>query len=292
MAGNQGAISVAAPAKINLSLHVCGKRTDGYHLLDSLVVFAGVGDRITVTPADTITLHITGPFGAALANEPDNLVLRAARLLAAKHGITHGADITLEKNLPVASGIGGGSADAAATLAACGQVWGVDAQALDDREIAASLGADVPVCLRGVPAFMSGIGEIVEPAPTLPAAWLVLVNPGEPLSTKDVFKALQGRFSAPTTRDGLRNLRDAKALTDVLQNFHNDLMAPAKELLASVTTVLDTLAATPGCLLARLSGSGPTCFGVFADQAAAEKAAAHIHGAQPRWWAAAAPRLR
>jgi 4-diphosphocytidyl-2-C-methyl-D-erythritol kinase len=213
-------------------------------------------------------------------------------LLAAKHNITRGADISLEKNLPVASGIGGGSADAAATLTACGKLWGVDALALDDREIAASLGADVPVCLRGIPAFMSGIGEVVEPAPTLPAAWLVLVNPGEPLSTKDVFKALNGRFSAPMSRGGLKNLSDAKALTDVLRNFHNDLMVPAKELLASVNTVLETLAATPGCLLARLSGSGPTCFGVFAEKTAAENAAAQIHTAQPRWWAAAAPMLR
>jgi 4-diphosphocytidyl-2-C-methyl-D-erythritol kinase len=287
-----GGITVAAPAKINLSLHVCGKRADGYHLLDSLVVFAGVGDGITVRPAETITLKITGPFGAALASEPDNLVLRAARLLAAKHGIARGADITLEKNLPVASGIGGGSADAAATLTACGTLWDVDAQALDDREIAASLGADVPVCLRGIPAFMSGIGEIVEPAPLLPAAWLVLVNPGEPLSTKDVFKALQGRFSAPMQRDGVRNLRDAMALAEVLRNFHNDLMTPAKELLASVNAVLEALAATPGCLLARLSGSGPTCFGIFGDKRAAEDAAAHIQTAQPRWWTAAAPMLR
>lgn len=287
-----GTITVMAPAKINLCLHICGRRDDGYHLLDSLVVFAGVGDRISVTADADISLVITGPFGAALAGESDNLVLRAVRLLKAKHAIATGARITLEKNLPVASGIGGGSADAAATLMACGRLWDVDPTQLDDREVAASLGADVPVCLRAIPAFMGGIGEIIDAAPALPDAWLVLVNPGEPLSTKAVFTALRGRFSAPMTRAGLADLADAKALTDVMQHAHNDLMAPARELLPSVNTVLEALAQTPGCLLARLSGSGPTCFGVFGDANSAQNAAAALTAAQPCWWAAAAPMLK
>jgi 4-diphosphocytidyl-2-C-methyl-D-erythritol kinase len=289
---NTGAVGVMAPAKINLSLHVTGKRDDGYHLLDSLVVFAGTGDHVTALPADDITLNITGPFGAALAGERDNLVTRAAKFLRAAHGITEGAAITLEKNLPVASGIGGGSADAAATLVACGNLWGVDPKLLNPTEVAAKLGADVPVCLRGVPAFMSGIGEVIDCAPQLPDAWLVLVNPGEPLATKDVFKALAGRFSKPMHRAGLDNLPHAKALTDILHTFHNDLMAPARELLPAVGEVLDTLAATPGCLLARLSGSGPTCFGVFATEEAAQSAAKSIAAAHPRWWTAPAPVLK
>ena len=281
-------ITVEAPAKINLTLHVCGRRADNYHLLDSLVVFAGVGDRITVSASDTLSLTIGGPFGAALASEPHNLVLRAARLLTAKHDIKHGAEIYLEKNLPVASGIGGGSADAAATLIACGRLWNVDPLALSDSEIAAQLGADVPVCLRGVPAFMSGIGDIVEPARGLPNAWLVLANPGEPLATKAVFGALNGRFSAPMNRAPFEGLGHAADLAEVLRTYGNDLMAPARELLPSVGTVLDTLAQSPGCLLARLSGSGPTCFGVFPDAASAQKAAGDIAGRYKSWWVAPA----
>lgn len=286
------AVSVTAPAKINLSLHVCGKRADGYHLLDSLVIFADIGDRISVAPAADITLAIEGRFGAALTGESDNLVLRAARLLKTKYNAAGGAAITLEKNLPVASGIGGGSADAAATLTACGQLWGVDPHAFSDSEIAAALGADVPVCLRGVPAFMSGIGEIIDAAPQLPDTWIVLVNPGEPLSTKAVFTALRGRFSKPLERAGLAGLPDAKALAEALRTSHNDLMAPARELLPAVNKVLDTLDRTQGCLLSRLSGSGPTCFGLFGSAEAAENAAKHIGAAQPYWWTAAGAVLK
>lgn len=284
-------ITVNAPAKINLTLHVCGKRADGFHLLDSLVVFAGVGDRITVSDDTALRLSVDGPFGAALTNEPDNLVLRAARLLAASSRTTRGAHIHLEKNLPVASGIGGGSADAAATLTACGRLWNVDPRAISDTDIAAKLGADVPVCLRGVPAFMSGIGEIVAPAPPLPAAWLVLVNPGEPLATKAVFGALAGRFSKAMARESFTGLATARDLAAALTLYGNDLMAPARELLPSVVTVLDALEQSHGCLLARLSGSGPTCFGVFADENSARIAAAGLEKSHTGWWVVPAPVL-
>lgn len=287
-----GAITITAPAKINLTLHVCGKRADNYHLLDSLVVFAGIGDRITVAAADKISLSITGPFGGALANEPDNLVLRAARLLAITHSLKAGAAITLEKNLPVASGIGGGSADATATLIACGKLWNVDPLRLSDSEIASALGADVPVCLRGVPAYMSGIGEIIHPAPALPEAWLVLVNPGEPLATKAVFGALNGRFSAAMGRHAFEKLEGASDLAKALKLYSNDLMAPARELLPAVGAVIETLEQTPGCLLARLSGSGPTCFGLFADAVTAYAAARNIAAQKPSWWSVAAPLLK
>ncbi len=291
-AADAGAITVTAPAKINLTLHVCGRRADNYHLLDSLVVFAGIGDRITASSAEQIGLAVTGPFGAALSGEPDNLVLRAARLLAITHRLKAGAAIALEKNLPVASGIGGGSADAAATLIACGRLWNVDSLALSDSEIAAALGADVPVCLRGVPAYMSGIGEIIHPAPALPEAWLVLVNPGEPLATKAVFGALQERFSAPMGRHAFANLDGAPALAKALKLYGNDLMAPAVELLPAVRSVIEALEQTPGCLLARLSGSGPTCFGLFADAVTAYAAARHIAAHRPAWWSVAAPVLK
>ncbi len=291
-AAPNGAITVTAPAKINLTLHICGRRADNYHLLDSLVVFAGTGDRITVSPANDLRLTITGPFGAALASEPNNLVFRAARLLAATHKITRGAAIVLEKNLPVASGIGGGSADAAATLIACGRLWGVDPRTLSDRDIAASLGADVPVCLRGVPAFMSGIGEVIDIAPALPDAWLVLANPGEPLATKDVFAALAGRFSAAMDRVAFNNFAGAESLANVLKLYGNDLMAPALEILPAIKPVLRALEQAPGCLLARLSGSGPTCFGLFADAQAATLAAAQMHANHPKWWVVPAPVLK
>ncbi len=286
------AITVMAPAKINLSLHVCGRRADGYHLLESLVVFAGVGDRITVSPADELRLTVEGPFAGALSQEPDNLVLRAARLLAGTLSPAPGAAIILEKNLPVASGIGGGSADAAATLVACARLWRTDARAFSDQEIAAKLGADVPVCLAGVPAFMSGVGEIVAPAPALPEAALLLVNPGQPLATKAVFAALNGRLSTAPSRALFTGLADPVALAKALARADNDLAEPACDLMPEIIGVLAALAEIRGCLLARLSGSGPTCFGLFADLDQARRAGAILTAREPTWWVAAAPVLR
>jgi len=284
------AIGLMAPAKINLALHVCGKRADGYHLLDSLVVFAGVGDTITVTPNPTLRLTLTGPFGAALSSESDNLVLRAARMLAAARNVSAGAHIVLEKNLPVASGIGGGSADAAAALKACARLWKVT-PGFSDSEIAAALGADVPVCLKGIPAFMSGIGEIIDPAPALPTTWLLLVNPGLPLATKAVFGALAGRTSGPFVREDLAGLETPEALAKVLKGCRNDLMAPALESLPAIGAVISALEEAQGCLLACLSGSGPTCFGLFADETAARQAGVAIAAQHPSWWTAPAPML-
>lgn len=286
-----GTIGASAPAKVNLALHICGKRADGYHLLDSLVVFAGAGDLISVAPAQDLSLTITGPFGAALHGEPDNLVLRAARLLAATHKVTQGAAITLEKNLPVASGIGGGSADAAAALRALAQLWNVDPHTISPADIAAKLGADVPVCLNGAPAFMSGIGEIIAPAPRLPETWMVLVNPSVPLSTKTVFGALGGRFHPPMKRTDFAGLENAIALAQVLKTYGNSLMAPAREQLPVIDSVLSLIDSTPGCLLARLSGSGPTCFGLYGSSADADAAAEHIKSVQSGWWTVAAPIL-
>ncbi len=275
----------SAPAKINLALHVCGRRADGYHLLDSLVVFTGIGDRITVSESDTLQLEITGLFGSALSREPNNLVLRAARLLQDVAGCSRGARIRLEKNLPVASGIGGGSADAAATLRACGALWNVDPAQISNARLAADLGADIPVCVHQKPAFMSGIGENIDTAPRLPTCWLVLVNPGRPLATKDVFAALPN-FSRPLARDSFNNLTAAADLADALKEHSNDLAGPAIALEPTIAATLATLENSPGCLLARLSGSGPTCFGLFADAQTAEKTAALIAAAQPDWWVA------
>ncbi|MGE3333957.1 MAG: 4-(cytidine 5'-diphospho)-2-C-methyl-D-erythritol kinase [Rhodospirillaceae bacterium] len=282
-------LSVFAPAKINLTLHVCGRRADGYHLLDSLVVFAGTGDWISVRRADDIRLDITGPYSQGLSGEGDNLVTRAARYLLAVTGRKEGAHITLEKNLPIASGIGGGSSDAAATLIALSQLWDENLAPLADADLAAKLGADVPVCLRRVPTFMRGIGELLAPAPDLPPAWLVLVNPNKPLATKAVFGALNGRTSAPQSEALYRGLPTAADLGRILSGGRNDLAAAAGEVMGEISEMLAALEGTPGCLLAQMSGSGPTCFGLYGDSQAAGAAAEALKSAQPGWWIAPAP---
>jgi 4-diphosphocytidyl-2-C-methyl-D-erythritol kinase len=266
-----------ARAKINLCLHVTGRRADGYHLLDSLVTFAEVGDEIAAVAADRSTLAIDGPFGAGLAAGPENLVLRAAAALRADGG----AALRLTKNLPVASGIGGGSADAAATLRALSRLWGTALPA-PDRVLA--LGADVPVCLAGVPARMSGIGERLEPL-ALPSFAMVLVNPGVAVPTGAIFAGLATRDNPAPPAPG--PFADAEALFAWLRARRNDLEAPAAARAPVIAEVAAALAAQPGCALARMSGSGATVFGLFAGMPAAEAAAARLRAARPGWWVAA-----
>ncbi len=267
-------LSEFAPAKVNLYLRVTGRRQDGYHLLDSLAVFAGVGDRVAVAPGTGLTLAIAGPEAGALAAEPDNLVLRAARALAPGRG----AAITLEKVLPVASGIGGGSADAAAALRALSRLWDV---AADLPAIAATLGADVPVCLQSRPARMQGVGEALSAAPALPEFGLLLANPRLHVATPAVFRARAPGFSGPAPQPA--RLADAAALAAWLRPLGNDLEAAAIALCPPIATVLAAIAATPGCLLARMSGSGATCFGLYATAAEARAAAAALPTAWWRW---------
>lgn len=270
-----------APAKINLHLHVVGRRDDGYHLLDSLVVFAGAGDRLTAAPSDELSLRLTGPFAAGLQAEPDNLVLRAARALADLAGVRPTGALVLEKNLPVASGIGGGSADAAAALRLLARLWGIAPTERDVMRIAGRLGADVPVCVASRPAAMAGIGEILRPVPVLPAAGLVLLNPGVAISTPSVFRARSAAFSTPA-RLPEHGWPTVESLVDFLRATGNDLEPPARMLAPAVGDCLDALASAPGCLLARMSGSGATCFGLFASTEAARVAAGAIM--QPGWW--------
>ncbi len=277
------AIEVAAPAKLNLALHVTGQRADGYHLLDSLVVFAGIGDRVRAAPARTRSLEIAGPEAEGLSAGEDNLVLRAARAF----GAGSGAKITLEKNLPVASGIGGGSADAAATLRALAQLWGV---ALPGAAAVLALGADVPVCLAGRPARMSGIGEALARVPLLPGGLaVVLVNPRVVVPTPAVFRTL-ARKDNPAMEAMPDKFTDAAALAGWLARQRNDLEAPAIATAPVISEVLDRIAAT-GPLLARMSGSGATTFGLFATLAAAKEAAARLTAEKPGWWVCAAPIL-
>ncbi len=276
-----------APAKINLYLHITGRQGDGYHLLDSLAVFPDIGDRVIARPAPTLSLELAGPFAGDLGAGEDNLVLAAARALAASGGGVPGAALRLEKNLPVASGIGGGSADAAATLRLLARLWAREGGArergarerADLPAIAARLGADVPVCLGARAARMSGIGTALAPPPRLPEAGIVLANPGIALPTRDVFAARGGAFSAPPALPA--GWEDAAAMAADLAALGNDLEAPAIALRPQIGTVLAALRALPGVLLARMSGSGATCFAVFATAEAALAASRRL----PReWW--------
>jgi 4-diphosphocytidyl-2-C-methyl-D-erythritol kinase len=282
-------LSLAAPAKINLYLHVTGRRSDGYHELDSLIAFAGVGDTVAVAPSGRLTLSVDGPFAESLPTGSDNIVLRAARALAEAAGIEATAAITLTKRLPVASGIGGGSADAAAALRALAALWSLDLDWETLRDLALALGADVPVCLAGESTVIAGIGERLAPAPPLPPAWLVLANPGEAVSTPAVFAARTGPFSAPDPVD--RAPADAGELAALLKERRNDLTAAARSLTPVIGEVLAALEAEPGALLARMSGSGATCFALFAGEAEAYAAAARLRTAHGPWWVAAAPLL-
>ena len=267
----------AAPAKINLALHVTGRRADGYHLLDSLVCFVACGDTVEATPAAETRLTLEGPMAAGLAAEPDNLVLRAARLMP---GV---AALRLTKRLPLASGIGGGSADAAATLRALARLHGLP---LPGPEAVLGLGADVPVCLAGQPCRMTGIGETLTPV-ALPPAHLVLVNPGLACPTPEVFRALARRDNPPLP--DIPAFADAADLARWLSATRNDLEPPALTLRPGIAAPLAALRGTPGCLLARMSGSGATCFGLYASDAEAQAAARSL--ARPGWWVAAAPLL-
>ncbi len=261
-----------APAKVNLYLHVVGRRADGYHLLDSLVVFAGACDVLHAETAGTLSLTLAGPFGGTLAAEPDNLVLRAARALGGG-----GARLTLEKHLPVASGIGGGSADAAAALRLLPRLWGT-APATPAQALA--LGADVPVCLGSTACRMGGVGEVLAPAPVLPACGLALVNPGAAVATQAVFRGRTGPFSPVAPLPA--GWASAASMARDLGALGNDLEPAAAALCPSIADALAALRAAPGCLLARMSGSGATCFGLFETPAHAE-AAAGLCG-RDGWW--------
>ncbi|HET8726625.1 MAG TPA: 4-(cytidine 5'-diphospho)-2-C-methyl-D-erythritol kinase [Alphaproteobacteria bacterium] len=275
------AIAEPAPAKINLYLHVVGRRPDGYHLLDSLVAFADVGDCVSVTPADRLSLSVDGPFAGLVPAGGDNLAFRAAEALGRAVGRAPEIAIQLTKELPVAAGVGGGSADAAAVLRALARLWRLGRKPVL-AEVAERLGADVPACLAGRTAFAGGIGERLDPAPSVAGIPVVLVNPGIAAATPEVFRARIGGFSSPgrfRAADGC-----PAALARLLSERRNDLAEPACRLFPEIEPTLAALAAAEGCLLARMSGSGATCFGLFPSPEAAAAAAAALGGAEPGWW--------
>lgn len=267
-----------AHAKVNLWLNVVGRRDDGYHLLDSLVAFVDLADRVEARPDDRLSLDLDGPLAGALAEEADNLVLRAARLLADRAGVAPRAAIRLTKHVPVAAGLGGGSADAAAVLRELLDLWRVAMPEEELFDLAARLGADVPMCLAGRAAFVSGIGERLTWAPPLPPGAVLLVNPGVAMPTRDVFAARHGAFSAE--RPVPQPWRDLAELADVLAQRGNDLTAAAVSLAPLVGQVLEALGRN-GARYAAMSGSGATCFALYDSPELAQRAASVL---PPAWW--------
>lgn len=270
-----------APAKVNLDLRVCRRRDDGYHDLDSLVVFTEVGDRLSFTIADSLCLSIDGPFASELKGEPDNLVLGAARLLAEKAGRTPGVRISLRKNLPVAAGLGGGSSDAAAALRGLARLWGLSAAQADLVSVARELGADVPACLEATPTRMRGIGDHLTPFKLPARLSLLLMNPRQAVPTPQVFKALA---HLSTERRPVTRLDSIESFHADLRQSVNDLEAPAKRLAPIIGDVLDLIKRSGGCLLARMSGSGATCFGLFDHQDSLDDATRKLRAVRPDWW--------
>lgn len=282
-------LSEAAPAKVNLTLRVLGKRVDGYHDLESMVVFAHVADELTLSPGGALSLDVDGPTAAAAGQNSDNLVLRAARALGARvEGLRLGRFV-LSKRLPVAAGLGGGSSDAAAALRLLARLNRLAADDPRLTEAARVTGADVPVCLDPRPRVMRGIGDVLSRPFELPKIPALLVNPGVPVPTKDVFARLG---LAPGARRGTASevdparLKDFDALIAYLTSQPNDLEPPAVALQPAIADVLAALSGAGGCRLARMSGSGATCFGLFDSDAAAAAAGRAIGATHPAWWVA------
>lgn len=284
--------SALARAKINLFLHVLDRRADGYHTLDSLVAFAETGDRVSAEPSTMLSLSMEGPFAISLDSGGDNLVLRAALALqdwaVAAGQDAPGAALHLDKRLPLASGIGGGSADAAAALEVLRQLWGLSIGTDELARVALSLGADVPVCIESRTRMMRGIGEVLEEAPALPPAWLLLVNPMRQVSTAAVFSALDlsARPAPPAMPDGFATAADLGAWLGA--ETRNDLEAPARRIAPEIDAVLGALGACDGVRLARMSGSGATCFALFDERAAALAAQDRLQPLHRDWWIEAA----
>lgn len=281
-----GATRILAPAKVNLFLHVGPVRGDGRHDLDSLVVFADAraADTLEIAPAPGFTLRVTGPHAGAAGPLEDNLVARARHRLEAAAGALPGMAVTLEKTLPVAAGIGGGSADAGAFLRHAGPLAGLSMAQL--LALAARLGGDVPAAVGSRPCRMRGDGNRVDPVDGLPALAGVLANPGVPCPTGPVFHASDAAGGgAGFAEIDLPAFDGAGALIDWLAAAtRNDLEAPAIGLVPEIGAALDALRQLPGARLARMSGSGATCLALFDDEAAAQRAAAQLSAAQPGWW--------
>jgi 4-diphosphocytidyl-2-C-methyl-D-erythritol kinase len=277
-----------APAKVNLTLHVTGRRADGWHTLESLVALSRGGDTLTLTEGEPLALSIEGPGAAATGRVEDNLVLRAARHFAQRYPAARLGSFHLVKRLPVAAGLGGGSSDAAAALRLLARA---NAVALDDSgvmETARASGADVPVCLMGRARMMRGVGDELGPLLALPPLICLLVNPGKPVATKDVFPLMNIAPGAATGFGGHPELypnMPPEALIAALRKGRNDMEGAACLLAPVIGDVLSVLGAARGCRLARMSGSGATCFALFKDCRSAARAKEAILRTHSSWWA-------
>jgi len=280
----------AAPAKVNLALHVTNRRSDGYHELESLVVFAGVADELVARPAKRDSLKVTGPFAAAAGTGDSNLVSRAVAAFRSRwpDHVETGLAIELVKNLPVAAGLGGGSADAAAALRLMAGLGEADIAFADLSAVALALGADVPACLLSRPTEVRGVGEILHPLRAFPRTHIVLVNPLVPVVTADVFRRLQSRQNPPLPSLPAPLTRPAQ-LGLWLAETRNDLEPPAISLLPVIGELIAELARVDGCILARMSGSGGTVFALFASASRAHQAAHDLRERYKTYWVAAAP---
>ena len=288
---NAASVTELAPAKINLALHVTGRRPDGYHLIESLVVFTAFGDRVSIRPAETDSFAVLGPFAPGVPVDADNLVVRARDALRTAFPDQARAPvaITLDKRLPVASGVGGGSSDAAAALRALARHWRIETPAHHLGDIGLGLGADLPMCLMACPLIARGIGEIIEPVQAFPALAMVLVNPAVAVSTPEVFRALAKRENPPL--QPLPRDLDFDSMLGWLNASRNDLQAPGTGLAPQIGDVLTELRLS-GAAFARMSGSGATCFGVYETAQAAARSADAIAGANPGWFVAATTSTR
>jgi 4-diphosphocytidyl-2-C-methyl-D-erythritol kinase len=271
-----------APAKVNLTLRVIGRRADGYHEIESLVAFADVGDALTFSPGGALALRVAGPTAAAAGQIADNLVLKAARALAERVERLKLGAFALSKRLPVAAGLGGGSADAAAALRLLARANGLAAGDPRLMQAARATGADVPVCLDPRPRFMRGIGDVLSDPLDLPRLFAVLLNPGVAIATKEVFAALAVPTAGQTAPAAI--CTGTAALLDEIARGRNDLEGAAIELEPAIADALAVLRNLPGCRLARMSGSGATCFGLFDSLDAARGAARRLRVGYPDWW--------
>jgi 4-diphosphocytidyl-2-C-methyl-D-erythritol kinase len=275
-----------APAKVNLTLAVLGRRPDGYHLLDSLVVFAGFADRLTLAPGLALSLKVRGETAEQAGPLDDNLVLKAARTLAAATPGLRLGRFTLEKHLPVAAGLGGGSSDAAAALRLLARANRLARNNPKLFKVAPTVGADVPVCVDPRPRRMRGIGEALSAPLKMPRIAAVMINPGVAVPTKDVFMRLGLKPGEPVRRAAPSRAlpRGLEEFVAYLSKHGNDLEPPAIEIQPVIARVLESLRETKGCLLARMSGSGATCFGLYTSPRTAAAAAKSLSAKQPQWW--------
>ena len=272
-------VTITAPAKVNLYLHVTGRRDDGYHELESLVTFCDLYDVVKISPDTNFSFSCDGPYSEFI-DKDDNLCIRAAKYFAQKYNKEVTCHIHLTKNIPIAAGLGGGSSDAAAVLLGLQQAYCKD-NILDNKEVANHLGADVPVCYKKRSVIMTGIGESFENF-KIPEFYFLLANPNKKCCTKEVFQGFDGDFHAPSNfKSGVSDLRELK---DLLAKTENQLFEPAQIIVPEIESLINDLEILDGCIAARLSGSGATCFGVFADESSAQNAANSMRSKYPDYW--------